>query len=251
MTHPATLLRDSWHAYVHNFRSWLLLVLPLAAIAAVIITVSGLTPTILSSIDLPTVTIVIGIVAVLVALIIAIRAFTTASVLTAYRTLNGGKPNIKESYKFGFKTFWPILWVVILRGLIVTGGLILLVIPGVIWALRYSLASQVSIIEGKRGMDALRRSRELTQGKLLEIFINFGVMSAIIGYGIWLAMLAVLGLLVVLASLVSTAFPESAYNTIYVIVGTVIVIAEAAIIWLAMPFSPLGFTAIYKDFSNK
>ena len=251
MTHPAALLKNSWHAYAHNFRKWLLLTLPLAAIAASTVTLSGLTPSALNSIKLSPIITVIGFVVLLAAIIVVVRAFSTAAILAAHRSLNGGSPNIKESYKFGFKTFWPVLWVTILRGLIVFGGLLLLVVPGVIWALRYSLATQVAIIEGKHGMDALRRSREITNGKLLETFINFGVISAIVGYGIWLTMLGVLALLVVLASLVSMLFPESAYNAIYVFVGILTICTEAVIIWFATPLTPLAFTSIYKDFSNK
>lgn len=63
---------------------------------------------------------------------------------------------------------WPLVgsfvWLSFLQGLVIILGLILLIIPGLIFLVRYGLADYALFVEGRRGISALRRSRELTTG---------------------------------------------------------------------------------------
>jgi hypothetical protein len=68
--------------------------------------------------------------------------------------------------------------------LIVLGGLILLIVPGIIFALRYSLALQSAVLEDKRGWNAMRRSAELTQGRYASVFSLYLVPNLVFGIGI-------------------------------------------------------------------
>ena len=259
MTHPATLIKDSVRAYARDFRGWLLLTLPLAAIAAIFIVfdwigwqaANGAPLFDLGNSVLSTVIIVALILLAAAAVIFVVRCFSTASIFAAYRSLSGIKPNIKESYRVGYKMFWPVLWVAVLRALIIIGGLILLIVPGIIWGLQYSLATQVAVVEGKRGREALRRSKELTKGRMLEMFIDLGVIGLIVGYGTWLIFLASIIVILALSWMLSLAAPSSAYSNINLVSGIIAIAAEAIIVWLAIPLSPLSMMAVYKDFSAK
>ncbi|MEX1087006.1 MAG: hypothetical protein WEC58_00560, partial [Candidatus Paceibacterota bacterium] len=59
--------------------------------------------------------------------------------------------------------FVPALWIVILVGLATTGGFVLLVIPGILLSLWFSLVIPVMIADRYRGWDALCASRELVR----------------------------------------------------------------------------------------
>ncbi|MBI5467135.1 MAG: hypothetical protein HY975_02890 [Candidatus Kerfeldbacteria bacterium] len=58
----------------------------------------------------------------------------------------------------------------IVYGLIIMGGTLLLIIPGIIWAVMFSLAPLVAIFENTSISDALKRSRELTRGHWFDVF---------------------------------------------------------------------------------
>ncbi len=256
MTHPATLLRDSLKAYGRNWKSWILMVVPLGALVAFFIAISVFVASdlrvirsfLLTSIGAQATYLVFFF--LIIATVFAAWTFVNASVYAAGKALEGAKAGFKEAYSRGLRVFWPVLWVSILRGLLILGGLILFIVPGIIWALRYSLVTQAVVIEGKRGMDAFRRSRELTSGRLLETAIDFGVLGAIVGYGLWIVMSATVFLLMILGYIAAAVLPQSAYSVAGIVMGVIIVIAEAAIVWAALPLSPIAFTSIYKDFSR-
>lgn len=61
------------------------------------------------------------------------------------------------------------LLVRVLVGLVVTLGLLLLVVPGVIFRVWFALAGYIFILEGVRGSAALRQSRALVEGRFWPI----------------------------------------------------------------------------------
>lgn len=54
---------------------------------------------------------------------------------------------------------------------IVLVGIILLIVPGVIWALRYQFYGYLILDQGLSVKEALAKSKELTQGKLWQLFL--------------------------------------------------------------------------------
>ncbi len=72
-------------------------------------------------------------------------------------------------------------------GVRVTLGLLLLIVPGIILALSYSVAVPVAILEGKGVSDSLSRSSELTsggRGRIFVIYCLFFVLT-IVGGAFW------------------------------------------------------------------
>jgi uncharacterized membrane protein (DUF485 family) len=68
-------------------------------------------------------------------------------------------------YESSFRKIPSYLLVAILTGLIVMAGLILLIIPGVIFAIWYSFSTYTNILDGKKGTNALKASKDLVKGR--------------------------------------------------------------------------------------
>jgi uncharacterized membrane protein len=58
-----------------------------------------------------------------------------------------------------------------LHSLIVCGGLILLIVPGIIWALQFGFAGLLAMEEGLDPINALKKSSALTKGHREDLFV--------------------------------------------------------------------------------
>jgi hypothetical protein len=99
--------------------------------------------------------------------------------------LNGTKASIGACIGKGFSRLIPVLFVVLLSTLCVLGGMILLIIPGIIFSLMLYVATPVAVIEKPGIVASLKRSRELTYGHKAEIFaivLLIGLASGVISY---------------------------------------------------------------------
>jgi hypothetical protein len=94
-------------------------------------------------------------------------------------TLVGREPDVGEAYRFGYRRFWSVLLVGILVGLAVFAGLILLVVPGIIIAVRLSVSIPALVVERRRGTDALGRSWNLVKGYSWPVFGAFIVVAVL------------------------------------------------------------------------
>jgi hypothetical protein len=74
------------------------------------------------------------------------------------------KAGVDASYKATIGLFLPLIWLIILEVLAVMGGFIMLIVPGIWLSISFSLTSYVFVIEHRRGMDALRQSKEYIKG---------------------------------------------------------------------------------------
>ena len=75
--------------------------------------------------------------------------------------------------------FWRYLGTAILYFLIVFGGFILLIIPGIIWAIKFSLCFYFVIDKDLDPIEALKASSRTTMGVKLELFA-FGILCSLI-----------------------------------------------------------------------
>lgn len=83
------------------------------------------------------------------------------------------KPSIGAAVRTAGGVFLVLLGLSILSGLGMMIGLILLIVPGVILALIWSVAAPVVVAEKKGVFDALSRSRTLTRDNRLMILLMF------------------------------------------------------------------------------
>lgn len=79
-----------------------------------------------------------------------------------------------------YKKFVNYLNTVVIYGLIVLGGVILLIIPGIVWATKYFLAPYFSIDKGMGYKEALKASAEATKGVRVKIFLFMLLMGVMI-----------------------------------------------------------------------
>ncbi|MCE9605152.1 MAG: hypothetical protein K8U03_09660 [Planctomycetia bacterium] len=84
-----------------------------------------------------------------------------------------------ECIKSGLKRWFPLVGTLFLTGLAVALGILLLVIPGLIFSFWFALAQPVAILEGTSGGTAMGRSKQLMKGNILKLFIVFLVVGVI------------------------------------------------------------------------
>lgn len=89
-----------------------------------------------------------------------------------------------EDFLPDWDLFWRVLGTSIIYGLIVIAGLILLIVPGVIWALKYYFATWLAIDKGLRPMEAIRESGKMTSGNKGQLFLFWLACIGIILLGV-------------------------------------------------------------------
>jgi hypothetical protein len=83
---------------------------------------------------------------------------------------------------------WPRLFAVrVVTGLLIAGGLLLLIVPGLVMLVRYALVDSVAVLEGAGPTDARRRSLLLTAGQRRDIALTAGSLFVLT----WMVSLAV------------------------------------------------------------
>lgn len=94
----------------------------------------------------------------------------------------GLTPQIGAVARRGLAVLPVVAGAALVAGLGIVGGLILLVVPGVIFFLRWHVVAQAAAIERVGGRRALRRSWSLTEANVLRVlffFICIGVISLV------------------------------------------------------------------------
>lgn len=118
---------------------------------------------------------------------IPLSAISNAAIVTAVaKAYLGQKPTVGESFSRALNKFVPLLLTSILMGLAIFGGLLLCVIPGILCAIWFALATQVVVLESKSGTTALGRSKELMKGyagKWFVLMIVLGMIGGGVGMG--------------------------------------------------------------------
>jgi uncharacterized membrane protein len=112
----------------------------------------------------------------------------------ALKLVDGQKPEMNDLWKHtdGLLRF---VGGTLLYGLIVGVGFVLLIVPGVIWALKYYFVPYLLIDKKMKPMDALRMSGEMTNGIKLDLF----------GFLIIVGLVAMVGYLLLFVGLFVTA----------------------------------------------
>lgn len=112
----------------------------------------------------------------------------------ALKIVDGAKPPVMDIFSY-FNFIWRYFLASTLYGLIMFIGLILLVVPGIIWAVKYSLFSYFIIDKQAKPLEALQLSADATQGikgqlslfLLLLLLINI-VGAAAFGLGLFITL---------------------------------------------------------------
>jgi hypothetical protein len=105
--------------------------------------------------------------------------------------------DIRTALQRGWSRLWAFAWVFTLTGFIVTGGFLLLIIPGIIFSVWFFLSQFVLAAEDERGMRALLKSKSYMQGRFFEVFLRLFV--------VWMVSAAI-GMVPVLGAVLSLLF---------------------------------------------
>jgi hypothetical protein len=126
---------------------------------------------------------------VTVAIALIIWSLLEAVIVRAAAQATLGDPiDVEASYRWGLRRIGSVILVSILVGLAVVGGLILFVIPGLIFLVMLSVSIPALIVEDRRGSAALGRSWGLVKGHFWHVVgvtlvagLLAGVVSGLIG----------------------------------------------------------------------
>lgn len=197
------LIKKSWSLYIANFRA-LIMVAAWSLIPAVAMTFVMLIPAelwILSSL----LALAVGIGAMIVGL--WVFANLTAIIAKIY---GGEQYDVTAIGQNAWSKILPLLWVSALTGLAVFGGTLLLIIPGIIFAVWFTFGSVINVLEGTRGAAALKQSKQLVSGKWWAVL--WRLVACYFVYGIiFYAVTAILLLIVGLATGQWEAFASGQY----------------------------------------
>lgn len=80
------------------------------------------------------------------------------------------KINVIEAYRRSWYKIFPYLWLFFLTKFLIIGGLMLFIVPGIIFFVWFSIADFVLIAENLGGMDALLKSREYIRNYWYIVF---------------------------------------------------------------------------------
>lgn len=101
-------------------------------------------------------------------------------IIIALRFLDGQQPIFENLFSFK-PYFWKYLGASILFMFVVWAGIILFVIPGIYWALKFQFYGYFIVDQGCDPVESLRRSSQITQSVKWKL-LGFGIVLAVINF---------------------------------------------------------------------
>ncbi|MBA4018935.1 MAG: hypothetical protein C0483_17340 [Pirellula sp.] len=130
-----------------------------------------------------------AIVPIALSLVVAIFVFPLANAAVIYAVGSSylSRPtSVGDCIKHGMKRWGALIWTSFLMTLAIGLGMILCIVPGIIFAFWFALAQEVAVLENSSGSDALSRSKLLMKGNIGTLFVMsliLGVINFLIGLG--------------------------------------------------------------------
>jgi uncharacterized membrane protein len=144
----------------------------------------------------------------------------------AFQAMRGRPVVVGDALRRGLSRFLSLLAISILVGLGVGIGFMLLIVPGIILALRWAVAVPACVVENLGPIDSLRRSAQLTQGHRWKIFgmgvlilvlfiIAIVIIGALVGMGVVVVPQGVgRGLLAAIVGVIVTGIVTAYFNVV-------------------------------------
>jgi hypothetical protein len=169
-------------------------------------------------------------------------AFPIASGATTYAISErylGNEVTIGDALRRGLSHFWPLSIAQITATIRVMIGFVLLIVPGILWMLSYSLIVPAILVEGQRAIPSLRRSSELVRGhrgKVFCVLLVVNLLQAVLAGGV-----GMISNLVFSAASGSAAILSSALGNLLSIFLTPLAIIAAILLYYDMRIRKEGF----------
>jgi hypothetical protein len=198
-SNPFELLRPGYEGAKLNLKVYLLLILALIGVFGGLALVAYLLFKVM-----PIVAVVLGFAAFIFLMIyIAPIPYRLVLAMARHKKVDFDKVTARD-----LSLGWKVTWTQLLAGLIIIGGFILLIVPGLIFSVWYRYVPLVVVDEGLTGMAALRRSKQLVANRFWDAA---GANTVVSVFGI-LNVVPILGSLVYLVtSLMLVAVPALRY----------------------------------------
>lgn len=104
--------------------------------------------------------------------------FQLGIIIIALKLCDNQAAEFKDLFA-GYKMVLNYFICSVVCGLIITVGLILFIVPGIMWAIQFQFASFLIVDQGCGPIEALQKSSELTRGHRMELFLlnlaQFGI----------------------------------------------------------------------------
>ncbi|MGP0088592.1 MAG: hypothetical protein ACLPKB_01310 [Xanthobacteraceae bacterium] len=142
-------------------------------------------------------------------------------VFGAFQDLRGQPVRLGEALQKGLARFFPILGLAVVSSLGIAIGILLVVVPGVILAIMWSVALPVCVLEQLGPISSLGRSSALTKGYRWKIFgmVLLLVIANFLGsFVVGLVLAPVSFMTVAIGGLVWTALWTAYYNSVLVMI---------------------------------
>jgi len=111
--------------------------------------------------------VLIGVIGLLVGMYLGFRCF--AAFLHA---VVDDQLAVRDALEKGKELVFPLIWIGFLTGLIIGGGFILLIIPGIIFMVWFFFSQFILVKEDIHGMSALLKSREYVRGEWFNVALR-------------------------------------------------------------------------------
>lgn len=164
------IIKGSWDLYAKNWRKFLP-ILALLLLPSVVLSALGAMSLYLE-IYLPKSSLISNV--IILAVFAASMLLALWGSIALIRALALANSNQLFDWKNIFSTssnlIWPVLWTSLLVSLIVLGGSLLLIVPGIIFAIWYNFSLYAVVFENAKGLGALRASKALVTGRWWAIF---------------------------------------------------------------------------------
>ncbi|MDB5239181.1 MAG: hypothetical protein JWO00_516 [Candidatus Parcubacteria bacterium] len=94
---------------------------------------------------------------------------------------------VKGQYSVGFRYFWPLAGLAIIHGLMILGGVVLFIVPGIIIGVYSALYTFSRILDEKKGMMSFMESYALVRGRWWPVL---GRLLFVVVIGIFLSLIS-------------------------------------------------------------
>lgn len=133
----------------------------------------------------PTAALLTGLAAVPVSLVTS-ALLQAAIIYGTVNDLNGRRASLGDSLGVGFRLLLPLIGLAILTTLAMAAGFLLFIVPAVLVALAFAVATPVEVVERVGVFAAMGRSAELTRnhrGAIFGLFVLYAIVSFVVSIG--------------------------------------------------------------------
>ncbi|MBU0647957.1 hypothetical protein KJ855_02145 [Patescibacteria group bacterium] len=172
------------------------------------------------------------------------------SVAAKVEIVTFGEENIGaiDAYKRTWSKLFEFWWVMLVLGLIMSGGFVLLIIPAIIFGVWYSFSEFILISREERGLDVLVKSKAYTRGMWWDVFWRMAVAIAIV-MGVAVGMDVIAQMISFIESLLSNMAGEQEWLALIMVV--VLALVSVAVRLLVNIFAEtFGLIYRYKIFKS-